>query len=83
MKYSQVSQGRVFVIRLEDGDIIHEEIEALAEKEAVQAATLTIFLGGDQGGRLVVGPEDGRSGTITQFRTRMANQTKIISGKNT
>ncbi|MDY6863052.1 MAG: DUF296 domain-containing protein, partial [Thermodesulfobacteriota bacterium] len=27
MKYSQAKPGRIFVIRLEDGDIIHEEIE--------------------------------------------------------
>lgn len=27
MKYSEAKQGRIFVIRLEDGDIVHEELE--------------------------------------------------------
>lgn len=30
MKYSEAKQGRIFVIRLEDGDVIHEEIEKFA-----------------------------------------------------
>ncbi len=30
MKYSQARLGRIFVIRLEDGDIIHEELEKFA-----------------------------------------------------
>ncbi len=31
MKYSEAKQGRVFVIRLEDGDIVHEELEMFAK----------------------------------------------------
>lgn len=64
MKYSQATQGRIFVIRLEDGDIIHQEIEALAKKEAIRAATMIIIGGVDEGSTLVVGPEDGRAKTI-------------------
>ncbi|NIT59971.1 MAG: DUF296 domain-containing protein, partial [Aliifodinibius sp.] len=30
MKYSEAKQGRIFVIRLEDGDIVHDEIERFA-----------------------------------------------------
>ena len=29
MKYSEAKPGRIFIIRLEDGEIIHEEIEKL------------------------------------------------------
>ena len=32
MKYSQARQGRTFVIRLEDGDIVHEKIEQFARE---------------------------------------------------
>lgn len=60
MKYSQAKQGRIFVIRLEDGEIIHEEIEKFAKKQAIYAATLIILGGVDAGSRLVTGPEDGR-----------------------
>ena len=60
MKYSQARQGRVFVIRLEDGDIVHEEIERLAREEGVTAGFLTILGGADSGSALVVGPEKSR-----------------------
>ncbi|MBA3036272.1 MAG: DUF296 domain-containing protein, partial [Desulfobacterium sp.] len=30
MKYSEAKQGRIFVVRLEDGETVHEEIEKFA-----------------------------------------------------
>jgi len=60
MKYSQATPGRIFVIRLEDGDIVHEAIESFAREHTIIAATLIILGGADTGSRLVVGPEDGR-----------------------
>jgi len=60
MKYSEAKQGRVFVIRLEDGDVIHEEIEKLAQMENVKAGAVIIIGGADEGSTLVVGPEKGR-----------------------
>ncbi|MHB9155588.1 MAG: PPC domain-containing DNA-binding protein [Endomicrobiales bacterium] len=65
MKYSEARQGRVFVIRLEDGDIIHEEIERLARKESIDAAALIILGGADEGSTLVVGPREGRALPVT------------------
>ena len=38
MKYSEAKQGRVFIIRLEDGDILHESIEAFAREHSIKAA---------------------------------------------
>ena len=64
MKYSQARPGRIFVIRLEDGDIIHEEIEAFAKELGIQAASLIIVGGADRDSRLVVGPKQGRSHPI-------------------
>ncbi len=64
MRYSQAKPGRVFVIRLEDGDIIHEEIEKFAKSKKVKAASLVILGGADRGSQLVVGPEKGREKTI-------------------
>jgi predicted DNA-binding protein with PD1-like motif len=61
MKYSEANPGRIFVIRLEDGDIVHEAIESFAKEHAVKAATLVILGGADKGSRLVVGPEEDRS----------------------
>jgi len=64
MKYSEAKLGRVFVIRLEDGEIVHEVIEAFALEHSIRAASLIILGGSDEGSRLVVGPENGRSSPI-------------------
>lgn len=60
MKYSQAKPGRIFVIRLEDGDILHECIEAFAEKKKIGAGFLIAVGGADKGSRLVVGPGNSR-----------------------
>ncbi len=64
MKYSQAKPGRIFVLRLEDGDIVHETIESFARQKAINAASLIAFGAADKGSRLVVGPEKGRAETI-------------------
>ena len=71
MIYSQAKAGRVFVIRLEDGEIIHKEIEELALKENIQRGFLVLVGGADNGGKLVVGPEDGRSAPIVPMEHQL------------
>lgn len=61
MKYAQAKQGRVFVLRLEDGEIVHETLETFALEQGIQAAALIIVGGAAGGSRLVVGPEPGNS----------------------
>lgn len=58
MKYSEARQGRIFVIRLEDGEIVHEEIERFARRHAIQSAVVIAVGAADGGSRLVVGPEE-------------------------
>ena len=60
MKFSEARQGRVFVLRLEDGDIVHETIEQFAVDQNIEAASLLIVGGADDGSRLVVGPRRDR-----------------------
>ena len=60
MKYCQAVQGRTFILRLEDGEILHETIEAFAKQQSIQSAALIVLGGADTGSRLVVGPEHGR-----------------------
>ena len=64
MKYSQAEQGRVYVIRLEDGDILHESIEKFAREKSIHTATVTAVGGVDKGSRLIVGPDNGRAAKI-------------------
>ena len=60
MRYSEARPGRVFVLRLEDGDIVHETIERFAQEQGITAASLIAVGGVDSGSRLVVGPREDR-----------------------
>ena len=64
MKYSTASLGRALVIRLEDGDVVHECIEEAARAEGIARAAVLLLGGADGGSRVVVGPEDGRAADI-------------------
>jgi len=64
MQFSQARQGRIFVLRLEDGDVVHETIEAFAHEQGIRSAALIIIGGADKDSRLVVGPREGRGETI-------------------
>jgi predicted DNA-binding protein with PD1-like motif len=56
MKASEGKVGRVFVIRLEDGDIVPECIERFAKENGVNLGQV-ILIGGISGGEVVVGPK--------------------------
>jgi len=55
MKASEGKIGRVFVLRLEHGDIIPDVIEAFAGRKKIGVAQV-IMVGGVCGGQVVVGP---------------------------
>ena len=55
MKACEGRLGRVFVIRLEDGDVIPECIERFAQDKGVSAGHV-ILVGGIGDGQVVVGP---------------------------
>lgn len=78
MKYSEAKQGRIFIIRLEDGEILHEAIEAFAEAEHIRAATLIVLGGADSGSRLVVGPRDGRARPVVPMVQELADVHEIV-----
>ncbi len=55
MKACQGKMGRVFVIRLEDGDVVPACIERFAEENGVSVGH-AVLVGGIGGGEVVVGP---------------------------
>ena len=77
MKYSETKQGRIFVIRLEDGDCLHEKIENFAKEKSINAASLIAVGGADAGSKLVVGPENGRSNPVVPMETVLNNVYEI------
>ena len=82
MKYSQGKVGRIFIVRLEDGEIIHKCIEELAAKENISAAGVIILGGADKDSRLVVGPRKGRSAVIEPMEI-MLDDVHEIAGTGT
>ncbi|MBR9982635.1 MAG: DNA-binding protein [Desulfatitalea sp.] len=82
MKYSQARQGRVFVLRLEDGEIVHEVIEQFALDQGIRAAALLILGGADDGSCLVVGPRQGRVLPIEPMR-HFLDGTHEVAGTGT
>ena len=82
MKYSEAKQGRIFVIRLEDGDIVHDEIERFAREKSIGAAALIIVGGADQKSKVVVGPEKGRATPVVPME-HVLDEVHEIAGVGT
>ena len=78
MKYTQAKQGRIFIIRLEDGEIIHEVIESFARQESIRSAVLIALGGADGGSRLVVGPEEDRALPVEPMTHVLDNAHEIV-----
>jgi uncharacterized protein len=51
-----MSVGRVFVLRLETGEMIHEVLEKFSRDNGIYYATLSIVGGVDKGSKMVSGP---------------------------
>ena len=60
MKYTQAGLGRIFILRLEDGETVHVEIEKFSREHSIRAATVVIVGGADKDSRLITGPAKGR-----------------------
>lgn len=82
MRYSTARMGRIFVIRLEDGEILHETIERFAAEQGIEAAALIAVGGADTGSTLVVGPEQGRAVPVHPM-TRVLPDVHEIAGTGT
>ena len=64
MKHTQGAIGRIFVLRLEDGELLNDTLEVFARDHGVQRG-LAFYVGGSaEGSRLVVGPDAGRDDAI-------------------
>ncbi len=60
MKYTEGKFGRIFVIRLEDGDKLPAAIESFAAQNNVLRGVCILVGGIKDGGNIVVGPENGK-----------------------
>jgi predicted DNA-binding protein with PD1-like motif len=61
MQFTEAKFGRIFVLRLHDGDHLPDVLESFAAENHIPTA-LCFFLGGaKEKGRVVVGPKDGNA----------------------
>jgi uncharacterized protein len=61
MQYTEASLNRIFILRLHQGEILHETIEKFAADKKIKSA-LCFFLGGaEDKSKVVVGPKDGKA----------------------
>jgi len=59
MKATEGHIGRVFVLRLEDGDVVPDCIERFAAEKAISVGQV-VLVGGIGSGQVVVGPENSK-----------------------
>ncbi len=59
MKYSEARAGRIFIVRLEQGEIIHESLEKFASDHKIMSAAVMAVGAADKGSKLIVGPKEG------------------------
>ncbi len=79
MKYSEGSLGRVFVLRLEDGEVINDTVEAFARGKKLNRA-LAFYLGGSaDGSKVVVGPDAGHPGEIIPLIHSLAGPAELLA----
>lgn len=71
MKAARCIAGRVFVLRLEEGDRLPDCIENFARENGVLQAHVTL-VGGIGGGRIVVGPAWDQNGSIRPLTHELA-----------
>jgi len=83
MKFSEAKQGRVFIIRLEDGDIVHECIERFAIEKGIRCAALTMHGGADKGSILVTGPRESRGAPPIEPKTSILSDAHEVVGTGT
>ena len=83
MKYSTARPGRVFIIRLEDGEIIHECLERFAAEKGIARAALTLHGGADAGSVLVTGPREGRRPPPIEPQTTALDNVHEVVGTGT
>jgi len=59
LKGVQMTSGRCFVLRLHEGEVLHESIESFAREHGIRSAVVTAVGGAEDGSQIVMGPRDG------------------------
>ena len=66
------------MICLENGDVVHQEIEQFARNQSIKAASLIIIGGADKGSKLIVGPEARTAKPVSPMSVVLQNVHEIV-----
>ena len=66
------------MICLENGDVVHQEIEQFARNQSIKAASLIIIGGSDKGSKLIVGPETRTAKPVSPMSVVLENVHEIV-----
>jgi len=79
MHYTEGSLGRVFVLRLTDGERLNDTLEAFARDQGLKHA-LAFFLGGSaDGSRVVVGPDASRPEAVVPLVHMLSGAQEVLA----
>lgn len=79
MHYTEGTVGRVFVLRLEDGEVLNDTIESFARDHRVTRALVTYLGGSADGSKVVVGPDAGRSDGVVPLTHAMTGAREVLA----
>ena len=78
MQYAEPEIGRIFVIRLEDGEKLPDTLEEFAREKGVGSGMCLLIGGVRSGGRMVTGPRDQDARPISPIINQLAGVHEII-----
>ncbi len=79
MHYTEGRMGRVFVLRLEDGERLNDTLEAFAREQNL-AHALAFFLGGSaSGSKVVVGPDADRLDAVVPLIHMLQGSQEVLA----
>jgi predicted DNA-binding protein with PD1-like motif len=79
MQYGEGRLGRIFVLRLEEGEVINDTIEAFAREHGIDGAMVMYLGGARDGSRVVVGPEAGRGEAVIPLVYAMSGIREVLA----
>jgi predicted DNA-binding protein with PD1-like motif len=79
MHYTEGKMGRVFILRLEDGERLNDTLEAFARKHHL-AHALAFYLGGSaSGSTVVVGPDTERTDAVVPLLHMLQGSQEVLA----
>ena len=79
MQYQEGTIGRVFALRLEEGERLPDTLEAFARDKNIGAAMVIYVGGAKEGSRLVVGPDATRTDAIVPLVHTLAGIQEVLA----